>query len=205
MEASEVRDSHDSLWSPPWPLSLSSQHLSCTYLSIWSKLGHRELKLLRSMCMNAVSPNKYPKENPPKGRWIRSSHFWVEKNKHQVGKTRPSGFDKAFYFGLQVLPSGKACKHFWLNLCTSWILQLCMKRKWFIRQPNNPPPTVLSLEYQAGMYLSRQGDSKQKWRHSSWRCISWKIIIRSLEETSLAQMVLPDKPSQPLEWELRPT
>lgn len=173
METSEVRDAHNSLWSPPSPISLSSQHLSFTYLSIWSNLGHRELKLLRSICMNAVGPNKYPQENPPKARWICSNHFRVGKQtnkKDQVGKTRPSDFDKAFYFGLQVLPSGKACKHFWLNLCTSWILQLWyMKRKWFIRQPNNPSPTVLSIEYQAGTYLGRQGDSKQKWRHSSLR------------------------------------
>ena len=170
MEASEVRDSHNSLWSPPSPISLSSQHLSFTYLSIWSNLGHRQLKLLRSIWMNAVSPNKYPQENPPKARWIHSNYFRGEKKKDQVGKPRPSGFDKAFYFGLQILPSGKACKHFWLNLCTSWILQLCpMKRKWFFWQPNNPPPTVLSIEYQAGMHLGRQGDSKQKWRHSSLR------------------------------------
>ena len=89
MEASEVRDSHNSLWSPPSPISLSSQHLSFTYLSIWSNLGHRQLKLLRSIWMNAVSPNKYPQENPPKARWIHSNHFRGQKKK----KTRLESLD----------------------------------------------------------------------------------------------------------------
>ena len=119
--------------------------------------------------MQSVQTNIHKKTHQKLGEFILTTSE-EKKKKDQVGKPRPSGFDKAFYFGLQVLPSGKACKHFWLNLCTSWILQLCpMKRKWFIRQPNNPPPTVLSIEYQAGMHLGRQGDSKQKWRHSSLR------------------------------------
>lgn len=112
--------------------------------------------------MQSVQTNIHKKTHQKLGEFILTTSE-EKKKKDQVGKPRPSGFDKAFYFGLQVLPSGKACKHFWLNLCTSWILQLCpMKRKWFIRQPNNPPPTVLSIEYQAGMHLGRQGDSKQK-------------------------------------------
>ena len=108
MEASEVRDSHNSLWSPPSPISLSSQYLSFTYLSIWSNLGHRVETTGKHMYeCNQVQTNIHKKTHQKQGEFVLTTFEEEKKKKTRLERLDPVVLIKPFSLVCKFCPQAK--------------------------------------------------------------------------------------------------